>query len=75
MVREEVAARPDLVPVALERATAGQSLAEYAGDFFHPSDTGYERYVRAFTEQLLASGVRHVVICPGSRSTSRRAWA
>jgi len=28
-----------------------------------------ERYVRAFTDQLLASGVRHVVICPGSRST------
>jgi 2-succinyl-5-enolpyruvyl-6-hydroxy-3-cyclohexene-1-carboxylate synthase len=28
-----------------------------------------ERYVRAFTDQLLASGMRHVVICPGSRST------
>lgn len=28
-----------------------------------------ERYVRAFTDQLLASGVQHVVICPGSRST------
>ncbi|MFN8638506.1 MAG: 2-succinyl-5-enolpyruvyl-6-hydroxy-3-cyclohexene-1-carboxylic-acid synthase [Dehalococcoidia bacterium] len=28
-----------------------------------------ERYVRAFTDQLLASGVHHVVVCPGSRST------
>ncbi len=25
--------------------------------------------MRAFTDQLLASGVRHVVVCPGSRST------
>ena len=28
-----------------------------------------DRYVRAFTSQLHGSGVEHVVVCPGSRST------
>lgn len=55
VVRQEVAARPDLVPVALERATAGQGLDEYAADYFHPSDEGYARYVRAFRAAVAAS--------------------
>ena len=32
-----------------------------------PAET--DRYVRGFTAQLRRSGVSHVVICPGSRST------
>ncbi len=48
VAREEVAARPGLVLVPLEAATGDQSTAEYAGDFFHPSDEGYLRYVDVF---------------------------
>lgn len=55
VVREEVAARPDLVPVALEAATAGPGPADYAGDFFHPSDQGYAGYVAAFRAAVAAS--------------------
>ncbi len=61
VVREEVAARPDLVPVALEQATAGEDLGDYAGDFFHPSDDGYRRYVHAFREAVEASDPQPVV--------------
>jgi len=61
VVREEVAERPDLVPVALEQATAGQGLEEYAGDFFHPSDEGYARYVEAFRAAVEASDPEPVV--------------
>lgn len=46
--REEVNARDDLVLVPLEQYTAGPGFREYAGDFFHPSDRGYERYIAAF---------------------------
>jgi len=56
VARQEVAARPDLVPVALERATAGQGLADYAGDLFHPSDQGYRRYVAAFRAAIDEAG-------------------
>ena len=67
VVREEVAARPALVPVALEQATAGQDLGDYAGDFFHPSDDGYRRYVAAFRDAVEASGPRPAVpAAPGS---------
>lgn len=55
VVREEVAARPDLVPVALEDATADPAPATYAADFFHPSDLGYERYVAAFRAAVEAA--------------------
>ena len=55
VARQEVAARPDLVPVALERATAGQGLADYSGDLFHPSDEGYARYVTAFRAAIAES--------------------
>lgn len=64
VVRDEVAARPDLVLVRLEDATARLTLADYAADFFHPSDTGYRRYVAAFREALDAAGVALVV--PGA---------
>lgn len=57
VVREEVAAREDLVLVPLEEYTAELSLTEYAADYFHPSDSGYERYVAAFRS----------VIGPGDR--------
>lgn len=60
VVREQVAARDDLVLVPLERFTANQSLDDYAADFFHPSDQGYERYVAAF---------RHVVGQPEGAPT------
>jgi len=52
VAREEVAARPDLVLVPLEAATGEQSTAEYAGDFFHPSDEGYLRYVEVFRDTI-----------------------
>ncbi len=55
VVREEVAARPELVQVDLEDATAGQGVGDYAGDFFHPSDQGYQRYVAAFRAAVEAS--------------------
>lgn len=48
VAREEVAARDDLVLVELERFTADLSLTDYAADYFHPSDAGYERYAAAF---------------------------
>lgn len=48
VAREEVTARDDLVLVPLEDYTAELSVTEYAGDFFHPSDSGYDRYVAAF---------------------------
>lgn len=52
VAREEVLARDDLVLVPLERYTADQDLGDYAADFFHPSDSGYERYVRAFRDTI-----------------------
>jgi lysophospholipase L1-like esterase len=58
VVREEVAARPELVQVRLEDATAGQGLEDYAADFFHPSDLGYQRYVAAFRDAVEASDRR-----------------
>lgn len=56
VAREEVAARQDLVLVPLEAATGEQSTADYAGDFFHPSDQGYQRYVRVFRETIRSTG-------------------
>lgn len=64
VVREEVAARPDLVLVDLEDATTGQGLEEYAADFFHPSDVGYQRYVAAFRDAVAASDPEPVVLEP-----------
>lgn len=52
VAREEVAAREDLVLVPLEAATGDQSTTEYAADFFHPSDEGYERYVAVFRDTI-----------------------
>lgn len=64
VVREEVADRPDLVPVALEQATAGQDLGDYAADFFHPSDEGYQRYAAAFRDAVEAADPQPIV--PGA---------
>jgi acyl-CoA thioesterase I len=55
VAREEVLARPHLVLVPLERYTADQGLDDYAADYFHPSDSGYERYVRAFRDTIAAT--------------------
>lgn len=55
VAREEVAARPHLVLVPLEAATGDQSTSEYAADFFHPSDAGYERYVDVFRATIAAA--------------------
>lgn len=46
--REVTGAHPGLVPVAVEAATAGMSVAEFATGFAHPDDTGYQRYTCAF---------------------------
>lgn len=35
----------------------------------HPVQAAAHAYVGAFVDQLVGSGLRHVVICPGSRST------
>lgn len=64
VVREEVAARPQLVQVQLEAATGDQDLSDYAGDFFHPSDEGYARYVRAFRAAVEASDPQPSVPTP-----------
>lgn len=48
VVREEVARRDGLVLVPVEAATADLRLRDYAADFFHPSDRGYQRYIDAF---------------------------
>jgi lysophospholipase L1-like esterase len=48
VVREEVARRPDLVAVDLYDATREMTWRDYAGDYFHPGDRGYQRYRRAF---------------------------
>lgn len=56
VVREEVSERPELVLVPLEAATGDLTLREYAGDFFHPSDGGYLRYVIAFRAAIVAVG-------------------
>jgi acyl-CoA thioesterase-1 len=55
VAREEVLARDHLVLVPLERYTADQDLGDYAADFFHPSDSGYERYVQAFRDTIAAT--------------------
>jgi acyl-CoA thioesterase-1 len=55
VAREEVLARDHLVLVPLERYTADQDLGDYAADFFHPSDSGYERYVEAFRDTIAAT--------------------
>lgn len=54
VVREEVSERPELVLVPLEAATGDLTVREYAGDFFHPSDRGYLRYVIAFRAAIVA---------------------
>lgn len=46
--RDQVAARGDLVPVALEAATTGMTRNEFGTGFAHPHDTGYQRYTSAF---------------------------
>lgn len=48
VVRDEVARRPDLVAVDLYDATRAMTWRDYAGDFFHPGDRGYRRYLDAF---------------------------
>src|SRR6478609_6132335 len=48
IIRDQVAARGDLVQVDLLINTRGLRLREYADDLFHPSALGYERYYRAF---------------------------
>lgn len=52
VIREEVTERDDLVLVPVEAGTGGQSLDEYAADFFHPSDLGYERYIDVFRASI-----------------------
>jgi lysophospholipase L1-like esterase len=47
VVREEVAARP-LVPVAAEAASKDMRWGDYAGDLFHPDDSGHRRWADAF---------------------------
>lgn len=46
--REVLAQHPRLRPVALERATLDMGWGDYAGDFFHPGDSGYVRWADAF---------------------------
>lgn len=48
VVRDEVDRRADLVAVDLYDATRAMTWRDYAGDFFHPGDRGYQRYYRAF---------------------------
>lgn len=43
-----LAEHDQLVPVALEAATASMGWGDYAGDFFHPSDAGYRVWADAF---------------------------
>ena len=46
--RAEVAARPRLVPVAVEAATTGMGITEFSADLFHPNPRGHRRYADAF---------------------------
>jgi len=46
--REVLAEHPDLRPVALEEATVEMRWGDYAGDLFHPGDSGYRRWADAF---------------------------
>lgn len=55
VAREEVRSRDHLVLVPLEQYTADQDLGDYAADYFHPSDSGYERYVSAFRDTIAAT--------------------
>ncbi|WP_127784194.1 SGNH/GDSL hydrolase family protein [Rhodococcus sp. X156] len=52
IIREVVAARPALVPVAVQAATAGMTVTEFGTGFAHPDDVGYQRYTRAFWEAM-----------------------
>jgi lysophospholipase L1-like esterase len=46
--RDLLVEHEDLVPVPLEAATASMGWGDYAGDFFHPSDSGYRVWADAF---------------------------
>lgn len=50
--RAVLADRPRLLPVALEAATLDVGPGDYAGDFFHPGDSGYAEYAPAFSAAL-----------------------
>jgi acyl-CoA thioesterase I len=51
IVREVVAEHPGLILAEIEQHTRGISiLTEFAGDFFHPNDSGYRRIAAAFIE-------------------------
>jgi acyl-CoA thioesterase I len=51
IVREEVAAQPRLMLAEVERHTRGiRILTEFAGDFFHPNNSGHRRIAAAFIE-------------------------
>jgi len=51
IVREVVAEYPGLILAEVEQHTRGISiLSEFAGDFFHPNDSGHRRIAAAFIE-------------------------
>jgi len=69
IVRDVVAEFPGLLLAPVERETTGISLVkDLAGDFFHPSDSGYDRIARAFIEATPPSEDR-VGLQPGADRT------
>ncbi|CAN5179888.1 hypothetical protein BH23ACT9_BH23ACT9_35380 [soil metagenome] len=52
IVRDELGSRPSLVAVPLEATTSANTWLDYAPDFFHPDDSGYERWAEAFWQRI-----------------------
>lgn len=55
IAREEILARPRLRFAPLEEATRDNTWLDYAPDFFHPDDSGYQRWADAFRPAALAA--------------------